>query len=75
MMNELCGGSIQGDNSQSWKQEVCYDSSNHRVTKGEWYIGKVIRRGKESIVEPNTKTKVGATKKERGRESTEAHNS
>jgi hypothetical protein len=35
----------------------------------------VIRRSRESIVEPNTKTKVGATKKKHGREGIEAHNS
>ncbi len=54
---------------------MCYDITNHRVAKGEWSIGKVIGRSKESIVEQSTKIGVGTTTKEHGREGTKAHNS
>jgi hypothetical protein len=54
---------------------VCYDSINQRVAKGEQYIGKVIRRNRESIVEPSIKTKVKAIEEKHGREGIEVHNS
>ncbi len=40
---------------------MCYDSTNHRVAKGEGCIGKTIGGNRKSIIELNTKTRVGAT--------------
>ncbi len=54
---------------------MCDDGTNHRVAKGEVCIREAIGGIKESIAKPSIETRVGATTKKHGRESTEAHNS